>query len=264
MSIKKKCTIIFIVILAILLGKVLYDSYQLINIYEAAVVLVDEEYYQEAYEKLHSIQDERYRDTLGLISYCEANVAYINGDIQAAHDAMCFVNFKYQTTKQNEKIDAFKDKIEREFDEYLEEQRLEERRAYLKKVSSGVPFVGMYESDINSTILGKASSEIRHNYECINGKQYLANLYDFYNDSGKIFSARCVQGKVTEVWDYRDNPAWKESKSYSSSGSNNSDDKEKEDPYGASDCSHPDDFYYDYYDDFYDYEEAEEYWYEYS
>ena len=32
------------------------------------------------------------------------------------------------------------------------------------------------------------------------------------------------------------------------------------DPYHAGDYAHPDDFYYDYYDDFVDYEEAEEYW----
>lgn len=34
----------------------------------------------------------------------------------------------------------------------------------------------------------------------------------------------------------------------------------KSDPYHASDYSHPDDFYYDYYDDFWDYEDAEDYW----
>ena len=32
------------------------------------------------------------------------------------------------------------------------------------------------------------------------------------------------------------------------------------DPYNASDCSDPDDLYEDYYDDFLDYDEAEEYW----
>ena len=36
------------------------------------------------------------------------------------------------------------------------------------------------------------------------------------------------------------------------------------DPYGAGDYSHPDDFYYDHYDDFWDYEDAEDYWDEYN
>lgn len=34
------------------------------------------------------------------------------------------------------------------------------------------------------------------------------------------------------------------------------------DKYGAGRYYHPDDFYYDHYDDFYDYEDAEDYWYE--
>ncbi|MBQ8966105.1 hypothetical protein [Ruminococcus sp.] len=34
------------------------------------------------------------------------------------------------------------------------------------------------------------------------------------------------------------------------------------DPYDADSFYHPDDFYYDHYDDFYDYEDAEDYWYE--
>ena len=34
------------------------------------------------------------------------------------------------------------------------------------------------------------------------------------------------------------------------------------DPYGAKDYADPDDFYYDHYDDFFDYEDAEDYWYE--
>ena len=32
------------------------------------------------------------------------------------------------------------------------------------------------------------------------------------------------------------------------------------DPYDAKSYAHPDDFYYDYYNDFWDYEDAEEYW----
>ena len=126
-------------------------------------------------------------------------------------------------------------------------------------MNSGVPFVGMSENDINRTSLGAPSSEIRHNKECINGKQYTANLYDFYKGSSKVFTARCVQGKVTDVWDHRDAPIPKSSR-LSTSGST----KKELDPYDASDYSDPEDFYYDYYDDFWDYEEAEDYWYEYA
>ena len=33
-----------------------------------------------------------------------------------------------------------------------------------------------------------------------------------------------------------------------------------DDPYHAGDYAHPDDFYEDHYDDFWDYEDAEDYW----
>ena len=32
------------------------------------------------------------------------------------------------------------------------------------------------------------------------------NLYDWYRNGQMIFSVRCLDGTVTEVWDYRDNP----------------------------------------------------------
>ena len=58
-------------------------------------------------------------------------------------------------------------------------------------------------------------------------------------------------------------PKSKESQSSnttSSGNKNSSSSSEKTDPYDAKSYAHPDDFYYDYYDDFVDYEEAEDYW----
>lgn len=131
--------------------------------------------------------------------------------------------------------------------------------AYEKKITSGVPFVGMSEKDIDRTSLGAPSSEIRHNKENINGERYTANLYDFYKGSSIVYIARCIQGKVTEVWDYRENPISQSAKSYTSNNI-----RKESDPYDTSYYNDPEDFYYDNYDDFWDYEEAEDYWYEYS
>lgn len=51
------------------------------------------------------------------------------------------------------------------------------------------------------------------------------------------------------------------SKSLSSSKyKSSSSTKKSSDPYGAKSYAHPDDFYYDYRDDFWDYEDAEEYY----
>ena len=37
---------------------------------------------------------------------------------------------------------------------------------------------------------------------------------------------------------------------------------QSDDPFNANDYVHADDFYYDHFDDFFDYEDAEAYWYE--
>ncbi|MCH5304001.1 MAG: hypothetical protein J1E41_03980 [Ruminococcus sp.] len=120
-----------------------------------------------------------------------------------------------------------------------------------------VPYVGMSESKISDTSLGSPSSNVRHNYQVKNGEQYLANLYDFYQDGACVFTARCVQGRVTQVWDSRDNPV----APYKSHRSKSSSSKSKtSDPYNAKDYYDADDFYYDNYDDFWDYEDAEDYY----
>lgn len=255
----KKYMAVLIVFIVIFIGKNAYDAYQVKTVYEDAINLIGKACYKEASDRLQSIEAEDYQDTEDLIAYCEANLAYANGNIRNAYWDSYSLRFEYQTPERQEKIDAFINKVELEYDEYLEQERIEEQKAYEQKITSGVPFVGMSEHDIDRTSLGKPSSDIRHNKECINGKQYTANLYDFYNGSDKVFIARCVQGKVTDVWDYRDDPIPQSSKTYTSNNT-----KKESDPYDASDYSDPEDFYYDYYDDFWDYEEAEDYWYEYA
>lgn len=57
-------------------------------------------------------------------------------------------------------------------------------------------------------------------------------------------------------------PSPKPSGNYSGGGGGSTGRKSsKEDPFDVYDYSHPDDFYYDHYDDFYDFEDAEDYYY---
>lgn len=153
-----------------------------------------------------------------------------------------------------------------------------------------LPYVGMSEDKINSTELGPAYREVRHNYECIGGNQYLANIYDFKDELGiVIFSARCVRGEVTEVWDTRDailtygqdrytysrTTSTTKTTRYSYSGYQYGSYKtttrkywttkkttKKYDPYNAKDFYDAEDFYDEHYDDFFDFEDAEDYWYD--
>lgn len=129
-----------------------------------------------------------------------------------------------------------------------------------KNLETASPYEGMSENDISNTSLGSPSANIRHNNECIGGEQYQANLYDFMEDGYVIFTARCVQGKVIQVWDNRDKPHLPYGSSSGSNSHKDSSKTDKSDPYDVYDYSDPEDFYYDNYDDFFDYEDAEDYW----
>ena len=144
----------------------------------------------------------------------------------------------------------------------MKKQREEEERQYLQSLAKSLPYVGMSEKYINDTALGKPSSTVRHNREMVNGQSLVANLYDYTRNGYVIFTARCINGEVYQVFDHRSDP-YKQSTSSSSSSSSSkksSSSTKKSDPFHASDYAHPDDFYYDYYDDFWDYEDAEDYW----
>ena len=132
------------------------------------------------------------------------------------------------------------------------------------ELAAEVPYVGMSEQDISNTMLGYPST-VQHSQETVSGKSVTANNYDFVSNGRVVFSARCVQGKVTKVWDTRSSP-YKQSGGSSKSGSSKSSgtSRKKSDPYDASSYAHPEDFYDWYYDDFWDYEDAEDYWEEYN
>lgn len=137
----------------------------------------------------------------------------------------------------------------------------QQEKEYLQSLSESLPYVGMSEKFINNTALGKPSSTVRHNREMINGQSLVANLYDYTRNGYVIFTARCINGEVYQVFDHRSDPYKQSSGSSSSSSSKKSSSStKKSDLFHASDYAHPDDFYYDNYDDFWDYEDAEDYW----
>ena len=147
--------------------------------------------------------------------------------------------------------------VQKEHKAYDEQQE----KQYLQGLSKSLPYVGMSEKYIDKTALGKPSSTVRHNREMVNGQSLVANLYDYTRNGNVIYTARCVNGVVTNIFDHRDDPYKQSSGSNSSNSSKKSSSStKKSDPFHASDYAHPDDFYYDYYDDFWDYEDAEDYW----
>ncbi len=248
---KKSDIVIYAVCILILCGLLFtqpimdaYEKHQALSAaYEEARELMAQERWSEAARLLGHY--DVYED---LSKYCEAKSWLEHGDTLGAEIALRGVSPSETVTQLRREIEADMPAY-RERERQKEEQRLREEKAEARR---GVPYVGMHEDWIDITSLG-AHDDLRHNDEMKNGEVYEANLYDFEDSNGAvIFTARCLFGQVIQVWDDRDNP-WVR-KSYTP--------VYDYDPFDAQDYSHPDDFYYDHYDDFWDYEDAENYYYE--
>lgn len=236
----------------IIIGAV--NSAQVDTAYTKAKALISEQQYAQAVESLEQIEDKNYKDTAALIKLCNAYDQYNSGRIVDAYYTLKGVSFQYQPETQNAEIAAFKATLHQEYDDHIALVAERNRQEYEDRITNGVPFVGMPESRISDTSLGRPSSIVRHNSEMINGQRHFANLYDFYENGKRIFTARCIDGSVTQVWDERD----KVQSTYTpktGSGSSFNNDSEVD---GFTD---PDVFYYWHRDNFIDYEDAEDYYY---
>ena len=93
-----------------------------------------------------------------------------------------------------------------------------------------------------------------HERRYVDGKLVDIYIYDYYDEDGEvIYSARTVGGEVTEVWPGGYDPPITFS-------SPRRDYEEEEDPFNAPSYATEEDFYDDHYDDFFDYEEAADYY----
>lgn len=229
------------------------ERYRLHSVYSEAEKLIAEEQFTEAEEMLKGIENSNYKDTAALLLLCDAHGDYAVGRTVDAYYTMEKTYFHHQSSEALSSIQTFKQKLEKEYDQYIKECAAREAQEYENRITHGVPFVGMSESRIGDTSLGKPSDKVRHNSEMKNGKCHMANLYDFYEGKKRIFTARCIDGVVTEVWDERDDPVkpYVSDKDYSFSTGPSVDD-----------FSNPEDFYDWYWDDFIDYYDAEDYYYE--
>ena len=225
-------------------------------VYDDAEKLIVEEQYAQALELLERIKDSKYQDTESLMLLCEAHMKYAEDEKLYAYRLMSRTSFQYQSEEQRSKISAFRSVLNNYYDTYQEESQKRERQVLENRArNSSVPYVGMSEAYIHKTKLGKASDKVRHNREVKNGLQYEANIYDFYENGRVIFTARCLWGSVAQVWDKRN----RSPSTYTST-------KKKKQTFSSNDpvvgdFTNPEDFYDWYYDDFFDYEEAEDYYY---
>lgn len=222
--------------------------------YNNAETLIAEGHYEQAADMLASIKEKDYKDTSALLLLCQAHSQYASGRSVDAYYTMQDARFRYQSEEQNAEITSFKAILKQEYDDYISRMAERNWQEYESRITNGVPYVGMPESRMNDTSLGRPSDKVRHNYQVKNGEQYLANLYDFYQNGKCVFTARCVQGTVTEVWDNRDNPQ-------APYVPGNGGGKTYDTGPSVDGFSNPEDFYDWYWDDFFDYEDAEDYYY---
>lgn len=208
-------------------------------------------------------KNDKYMDTASLRRYCNAQIDYANGEYKNAHRNASSLKFMHLSVEQDAAILASVEQIEAQYEAYMEQERIRQQVEFERSIRSGVPFVGMPESRIADTSLGTPSSKVRHNNQVKSDEIYRCNLYDFYIKGHLIFTARCMEGKVIQVWDSRNKVdasiPYPSSPSHSSSAHSNS----GSDPYHAADYSDEEDFYEDHWDDFFDFEDAEDYWREY-
>ena len=250
-------TVIVCAVLSAVIVLWVIDDRQRAQTYEKAEALIADEAFEEAEEVLKTLQPD-YKDTESLLALCKAHRLYANNDIEYAFYVIDHVRFFHQSEEQMRKINTFTDMLHREYGYYLAEEERLEKRKFEERIKNGVPFVGMPESRIGDTTLGKPSDTVRHNTENIDGRIYETNLYDFLQNGKIVFSARCVRGKVINVFDYRSNPLTPtDPEELARLIAKTLYPSEKE----VKEFYHPEDFYEWYYDDFYDYEEAEAYYY---
>ena len=192
---------------------------------------------------------------------CHAYVAYENGNVDNA-DMYLRLSAKYRPERLwNEQTRAFAETVAEEAEVLNARRRAEaaareaaKRAAYEERVRSGPPFVGMYIRYINDTALGEGRiSDIERRY--VDGELTTIKIYDYYDEDGEvIYSARTVDGEVTEVWPGGYDPP------ITFSSPRRDYEEEEEDRFNASSYANEEDFYYDNYYDFFDYEEAADYY----
>ena len=114
-----------------------------------------------------------------------------------------------------------------------------------------VPYVGMYVSYVPSKWTWQGTDNLTVKDAAGNGIRTIKYRYDAPPKIYVIWVSESTNNVVkVSVTD----------PTASSNRKSSTNKKSSSDPYQAKDYAHPDDFYYDYYDDFWDYEDAEDYW----
>ena len=218
--------------------------------YELSLEQMESGELKEAVETIKSMRDLDYKDSTNLLWLCYSAINYRNNDLKGAYDMSRELSFKHLDKEELAKIEEYLQKVEHDYDTiwYVN---------YKAQVEKGMPFVDMKEEEIY-TVCGD-EYYISKSYKSMkigsSWKTVAVYKYQSHYASSTYIIAYCRNGEVIEVEDHRKNPI-----PYKYGSKGNAD----YDPYGAGSYSNAEDFYDDHYDDFFDYEEAEDYFNEYN
>ena len=262
------------------------------NQYNAAWQLAIDGDYDKAHKEFKRLHDKYYAKTILTSSilfsedFTQVCIYYDEGDYKSAKSLLDYKimpklkdSSKYPNLnkKQNEFVYNMVQSVVETYSshqaEYAEEDRLnkEQQEAERQRKAAEeaakvyeVPYEGMSESKIDSTELGTHTKYVKNfNTECISGEIYHASMYYWYSGGNCIYSARCLQGKVSDVKDNRDleytNGVMDHSGSTSTNSSSSSSKKKKNQE--STTEFDPDDhdieqYYEDYKEDFEDFDDA--------
>ena len=297
MKTKTKIGVALLLIVLIIVGSIYLDRKSIDDAYHRAITFIEDGSYEDALRALEMANPEvlsredfwhirRYEDpskfyknTIPLYAYALAQIEY-NGDkyLYQINDYLELIPRNY-SGELSEEIKKFREEFEPQYAELVEKDRKEieavgikhekEEKEYLAELKNKIPYEGMYIGYIHATAAGEAD---KHTTRYMPGKDnrpddYLDKYY-WYADDGKsiVLIVECEYDFVTKVTKYFEGVYWtsegtpnfgatkpkKTTKKYYET--------EDDDPYNVNDYSDPEDFYYDNYDDFWEYEEAEDYY----
>ncbi len=224
--------------------------------YAQAVQLVIEAQYTQAEELLEPLKENEESedaDASNLYHLCAAHRCYSAEDYFYAQRYMKKVDMEALPAEITQREAAFLEEAVSAYDAYCEEADEKRRQEYQAKKEAEaakvyeVPCVGMPESRIDTTNLG-ASSRVKTDYTANKRKR---TTYYYIRDGLYIFNAVCIDGEVISVRDLRNDPV--------TVGDANRKSSSDVGP-STEEFVNAEDFYEYYYDDFIDYEEAEDYY----
>lgn len=226
--------------------------------YRQAEELYRQGEYRGARELFRSI-DYHYSHVNEYIVLCDAHLFYAKGDLYRAKYALDRDIYAFLEGEDKKAFEAFKETLDSEYAAYeaqQDEKWWEQWRQQLANQQQGTssrpaaPYVGMSESRINDTELGRYSEE-RTTQNGRDLETWEVHVYYWYKDGKTLYFATCAKGSVVNVGDYRDHPK-------SRTGN-----RVDVTPYpDVSDFSNPEDFYDFYSEDFDGYWDAEDFYYE--